>query len=297
EHRTMKRPLSIRLGLVIAIASCGYDAKPPLSPQAQPQVTKTSHAPRCTRPIAGLDARIKTGAILWFGEVHGTEESPRFVGDVACQAAAAGRVQVGLEIPEDEQPRIDRYLRSAGSAEDRAALLDGPFWHHHDGRSSTGMVALLEQLRGLRTAGARIDVVPFDIASSAERATAMVDRDTAMAEQVARKRDPAAVFVGLSGNVHSRRTKGTRWNPELVPMVAQLVVRGLPITTFDVSSNGGSFWACIATGPSDPPQCGTHQSSRHEPGDPWTLGPAVDDSHDGTYRVGAVTAAAPALPD
>lgn len=267
----MNRPLATVL--VLALASCSH----------------RSHVPSCARPIAGLEARIQRGAILWFGEVHGTEESPRFVGDVACHAASAGRVQVGLEIFEDEQPRIDRYLRSDGGAADRAALLEGAFWHQHDGRSSTGMAALLEQLRALRAAGAAIEVVAYDVPSP--------DRDTTMAEHVARTRDPAAVFVGLSGNIHSRRTKGTPWNAELVPMVAQLVARGLAITTFDVSWNGGTYWACVSTKPNEPPQCGSHEISRHEPGDPWTLGPARDASHDGVYRIGRATAAPPARPE
>lgn len=276
----MKRSLAA-LGSLFALASCNQP--PPLGHTALPSQTR-----RCPRPIDGLDARIKPGAILWFGEVHGTEESPRFVADVACHAAAANRVQVGLEIPQDEQQRIDLYLLSGGGAGDRAALLEGAFWQQHDGRSSTAMVALLEQLRVLRRAGAAIDVIAFDGASE--------DRDAAMAEHVARTRDPGAVFVGLSGNIHSRRTKGTRWNPELVPTVAHLVARGLAVTTFDVSSNGGTFWACIGTSPTDPPTCGTHESRRQEPGTPWSLGAARDDSHDGVYRVGSVTAAAPARP-
>jgi hypothetical protein len=97
-------------------------------------------------------------------------------------------------------------------------------------------------------------------------------------------------------NDHSRRTKGTPWNPELVPMVAQLVAHGLAITTYDVSVNGGTFWACIATSPTGPQQCGTQEAHQRDPGDPWSLGPARDASHDGVYRIGAATAAAPAVP-
>ena len=128
----MKRTLA-----ALVLAACSH--APPVQHVAAPI------PPACTRHVAGLDALIKSGAILWFGEIHGSEESPRFVGDVACRAAAAGHVQVGLEIAGDEQARIDRYLRSAGSPADRAALLDGPFWHQHDGRSSTGMAGATKQ--------------------------------------------------------------------------------------------------------------------------------------------------------
>jgi hypothetical protein len=272
------------LAALVLVAACSHS--PPPVARAAPPAAKP---PACARPVAGLTAQLKAGAILWFGEIHGSEESPRFVGDVACAAAAAGRVQVGLEIPGDEQPRIDAFLKSAGSPADRATLFAGPFWRHHDGRTSTGMAALLEQLRVLHAEGAALDVVAYDVPEAD-------DRDTAMAEQIAKRRDPAAVFVGLSGNIHSRRTKGTPWNADLVPMVAQLVARGLAITTYDVSWNGGAFWACIATSPTAPQDCGPHESHQHEPGEPWTLGPARDASHDGVYRIGAATAAAPAVP-
>jgi hypothetical protein len=238
-------------------------------------------APTCERSIAGLDARIAPGAILWFGEMHGTEESPRFVGDVACRAAQRGRVQVGLEIPNAEQAQIDRYLASDGKPADRAALLDGGFWRIHDGRSSEAMAALFEHVRVMRAAGAIVDVIAYDVPEA-------FDRDAAMADLVARERDPKAVLVGLSGNFHSRRVRG---KPAVEPMVARLVARGFSITTFDVAANGGTFWACMDTG------CGIHDNEHADTGEPWTLGPPRDASHDGVYRVGKTQASLPARPD
>ena len=241
----------------------------------------------CANPIAGLDAHIAPGRLLWFGEMHGTEESPRFVGDVACQAARSGRVQLGLEIWGDEQARIAAYVRSDGTAADRAALLDGPFWVQHDGRSSHAMVALLERVRLLRRDGASIDVVAYDVPYA-------LDRDKAMADSIQNMRDAKAVFVGLSGNIHSRRTTGTPWNRDLVPTIAHLVARNLPVATFDVSSDGGMMWACMSTENHDA-VCGEHPNRKGSvPGTPWTLGPARDDTHDGVYFVGPTKATAPA---
>ncbi|MGE5181931.1 MAG: hypothetical protein ACM31C_07705 [Acidobacteriota bacterium] len=231
----------------------------------------------CEREIAGLDAHLAAGAIAWFGELHGTEQSPRFVGDVACQAARRGKVQLALEIPSDEQPRLDRFL---GDGE-RAPLLDGPFWRGRDGRSSEAMLALLERVRDLRAAGAAISVVAYDAPGEA-------DRDAAMASFVARARDPGAVMVALSGNVHSRRTSFGA----IEPAVARLVARGLTVTTFDVSSTGGTFWACVER--DGHLVCGEQRQHRGEPGEPWTLGPPRDASHDAVYRVGETTASRPA---
>jgi hypothetical protein len=242
----------------------------------------------CDRSVPGLDAHLARGKLLWFGEMHGTAESPRFVVDAACHAARLGRVQLGLEVPGAEQARIDAFLRSDGSPAARTALLAGPFWDVRDGRSSEAMFDLVDRTRRLRASGATIDIVAFDGPAR--------DRDAAMADVVAKTRDPEAIFIGLSGNVHSRRTKGTSWDPEYVALVAHLVARGLPITTWNVSANGGSFWGCVSKGPDDEPTCGEHPNSGSETGDPWTLGPARDESHDGVYRVGPTTASPPARP-
>ena len=115
----------------------------------------------------------------------------------------------------------------------------------------------------------------------------------AMAQQVMKLRDPKAIFVALSGNVHSRRTKGTQWDPDLVPTVAHLVAAKLPVVTFNVSPHGGKMWACMST-PDHEPVCGEHDMHDGGPGEPWTLGPARDNSHYGVYYVGPTTASYPA---
>lgn len=261
--------LVVLLGL-LALAACGANSTKSFS---------------CERPIAGLDAQLGAGRVIWFGEMHGTEESPRFASDAACQAAKQGPVQLGLEIWRDEQPRIDRYLKSRGDKAARDALLAGPFWAQHDGRSSRAMVSLIDRMRVLRGQGAPISIVAYDVIDKP-------DRDLAMAEAVLAARDPKARFVGLSGNIHSRRAK---WH-DLVPLVAHLVAKGVTVATHDVSASGGTLWGCVSTDDHEP-VCGEHpMGNDDESGAPWSLGAARDDAHDGIYFVGATTAAAPARP-
>lgn len=231
----------------------------------------------CPRKIAGLSTN--PGDILWFGETHGTEESPRFVGDVVCQIARLDSVQLGLEIPQDEQMRIHQYLMDG----DRAALIAGPFWSLRDGRSSQAMLSLLDRVREMRERGGRIEVVAFDAGGA--------DRDQAMAKAVSGARNPNGVFVALSGNTHSRKTQrdGT------TPAVAHLVAEKLPVRTHDVVASGGTMWGCVSTDPTARPACGEHPNGgAGAPGTAWTLGPAGDPSHDATYRVGPTTASPPA---
>jgi hypothetical protein len=170
------------------------------------------------------------------------------------------------------------------STGERDRLLSGPFWAQHDGRSTTAMVDLLDRIRWLRRAGANIDVVAYDV-------TDQPDRDQAMAIKVLTARDARGVFIGLSGNIHSRHTK---WN-EVTPLVNHLVDAKLAVKTHDVSSAGGTMWACMAT-PDHEPVCGEHPNSNHGAGTPWTFGPARDASHDAVYYVGATKAAFPAKP-
>jgi hypothetical protein len=236
-----------------------------------------------------IDAHLAPGVMLWFGEVHGTEQSPRFFGDVATYAARTWRVQLGLELPRDMQTQVDAYLRSDGEAAAQAALLDGVFWRWEDGRSSDAMLALLERIRALRAAGTRIDIVAFDVRTDDE--CDANTRDAAMAVCLNTARDDAAVLIVLSGSNHARRTSGAWWDPDFVPAAAQLVARGLPIKSFDVAASGGTHWGIV--GDIDSPRCGVHEIGVAAPGEPWTLGPSHDDAFDGVYFVGMTTASLP----
>ena len=117
------------------------------------------------RPIPGLDPLLTHGRVLLLGEIHGTDQAPRFTLDVVCAAAAADLpVIVGLEIPTREQPLVDRFLASTGAPGDRPALLRGSHWQsdYQDGRGSAAMADLLDGLRRLRQQGRKVRVVLFD---------------------------------------------------------------------------------------------------------------------------------------
>ena len=130
----------------------------------------------------------------------------------------------------------------------------------------------------------RVDIVLFD--------DPIEDRERAMAKQVMKKRDGKAIFIALSGNIHSRKQPPPQ-RPDLVPAVAHLVAAKLPVKTFDASANGGTFWGCVSTDDHEP-VCGVHENGKGADGKPWTLGPAPDAAHDGLYFVGTTNASHPA---
>jgi hypothetical protein len=237
----------------------------------------------CADGFVDLQRWLSEG-LLVFGEYHGTEESPRAIAQTVCAAAAGGKTAwLALEIPRDEQPRLDAFMATG----DEAALLEGPFWRrdYQDGRSSQGMLGLLREVRRMRAAGRDVHVLAFDVPSTG--GTAGEDRDAQMAARVAQARTqaPAEPMVLLVGNIHAtRRLKIPR------SMVWHLVKQGVSLKTLNIASRGGTAWMCGAT-------CGVDPVSGEDLGpDPRVLETpeAVKAGYDGLWYVGSLTASPPA---
>jgi hypothetical protein len=279
-HHARMRSFSF---LLFVIAACGADS-------STRTVTSQVAVSATCRAIDGVAALLEPGATIVFGENHGTAEAPRFVGDVACHAAKRAPVTLALEIPRDEKARIDLYLSSAGTSADRDALLDGPFWHREDqdGRSSEAMLALIERARVDRLA-----IVAFDIADGVAPTT----RDRDMAEQLAaaRKAAPDRIFVGLTGNYHSRKTVGAPWDPAAVFMARHLEELGVAVTTLDVARDGGGAWVCMMADDGVHVDCGAHEAPPKPRARTWFVEIGDTEGHDGTYVVGPTTASPPAV--
>jgi hypothetical protein len=237
----------------------------------------------CGAAPAGLPDILHPGALVVFGEVHGTVETPAFVANVACHAALSGtEVAVGMEISRELQPALDRFLASTGRPEDLAALLQGEHWHSEDGRASKAYVAVIEQVRALRRSGQQARVFLFD-ATEADSG----DRDQNMAANIAAQADKNAqgITLVLTGGLHAR-TDSERW------MSWHLARRFPGLRTLNVAFSGGSAHVCL-TGD----QCGvlTEMSGKD-------LGPAPfvelfaapdDQGYGGRFYVGGAVTASP----
>ena len=212
-------------------------------------------------------------------------------------ALTEGRsVLLGLEIPREEDPAVQAYVGSAGSAENRSALLAGPFWTTavRDGRQSGAMVDLLDRVRVAKTLGMPIDVVLLDQSDVA-------DRDQAMAERlVAAVADhPGAVTITLTGDVHSRMVKGTEFDAAYEPMGFRLERSLRPglVRSLDVRHTGGTAWICI-----DDDSCAARPVDANTPAGASPSALSVQllhersvDGYDGTYFVGELVASLPAV--
>lgn len=245
---------------------------------------------------------VELGSIVLVGEVHGTAEAPAFVGALACNAARkAGRLGLvlGVEMPHSDQPALDAFFALDSPAAARRELLSAGLFTDvwQDGRDSRAVVSLLEDLRRWRRAGLAIlpiafDVSPGDGATGAARETAMAERIAAAAE-----RHPGATVLVYTGNLHSRTAKGVPWDPDLLPMGAQLKRRYPRLRSVDFASAGGSTWACIMAAEGGAQECAEHALSGRDRGDrPFVeLWSEPDErGYDGIYYLGPISASPPA---
>ncbi|XXF79087.1 hypothetical protein P2318_04855 [Myxococcaceae bacterium GXIMD 01537] len=272
------------------------------SVRSVPAKPSPAMAVECGMPIIGLAPRARAGSVLLMGELHGTQEVPRFVAQSACQSAQAGTpVTVGLELPVENQERIERFLASAGTEADWRALMDAPFWRSPfpDGRGSEAVANLLEQLRGLRASGMDVRAFAFDHPEARGQA-----REDAMAKAVLSrvKAGPERFYMVVSGNVHPRTKKGLPWDREYRPMGLLLseALDSDDVVALDMAYDSGSAWICAA----DPKaangrlECGVRTAKGRDNGDrPFIhlFKSRTDDGFHGVFYVGKVSASVPAV--
>lgn len=274
----MKRTLLVLL-LVLPVA---------LTAWAQPR-------PALSCPdVPGLAPLLKPGHVVLLGEMHGTNESPAFLLDAVCAALRDGLgVTVGLEMPRSESARVDAFLTSPGGTEAEQRLLQGPIWQssYQDGRASRAMLDLIERLRAYRAAGLPVRVVLIDDPSAPQ------GRDRAMSERIqdALAAAPDNLFLNITGNVHNRLTRGTRWNADYEPMgyLLRQSMDASRIISLNVAHGGGEAWVCFGNTPSS---CGIKpMRGRGDEGHGVVLleEPEGQPYH-GSYHVEQLTASIPA---
>ena len=264
----MRLPAAILLLLVLDLAGC---ASSPSSPGTVAYL---------------LPPALRGADVIVIGEVHGTNEAPRAVGDVVAQLARLGPVALALEIPRDIDRDLRAYMASDGGPGAREALLRGAFWQRRpaqqDGRGSVAMFALIERMRVLRASGADVRIAAFDAASGAGAV-----HERTLADQATLEMRAGQVLVVLTGNVHAIHYPG-----EAVPPRGESMAKMMPqpVVTLVARGRGGSAWTCIRR------ECGSHEGMA-EYQDASRDG-RIDlhriDGYDGEIFIGPVTASPPA---
>jgi hypothetical protein len=265
-------------------------------PVAKSEAAEGAAAGAQCAAIDGLDQVVSRGAVLVLGELHGSQESPAFVGEVVCHAAAAKMsVTLALELLDSEKPGIDAYLSSGRSDANREQLIGAGTWSndYQDGRTSQAMLSLIDRVGSLRDGGAAVTIELFDRRgwSSSQ------ERDRLMAEALAGVVDSTAsdVVIVLTGNIHSRVSRGTPWIKDYEPMTylaATQIDRNL--VTLDVAHAGGTAWICNG---SEPSSCGVKGVGGRSEENALMIELGADPAvtgHYGWYHVGPLSASRPA---
>jgi hypothetical protein len=255
-------------------------------------------AVECGAPIIGLPPEVKPGRVLLLGELHGTQEVPRFLAQSACQTAANGTpVTVGLELPVESQQRVAAFLRSGGTQEDWMKLMEAPFWRnpYQDGRSSEAMANLLEQLRKLRAQGLDVDAFVYDHPGLQGQ-----KHEDAMAATVLSqvRQAPGRFFLVVSGNIHPRTLIGLPWDPIYRPMGLLLSGKVESVLALDMAYNSGTAWICSVEGKKQKLDCGVRPARGKDNGDRFFVhrfDKRNKEGYHGIFYVGAVTASPPAV--
>ncbi len=194
-------------------------------------------------PLALINT-LKDKQLILLGEIHGTNEMPAYAGKIIEALALNQKVLVGIEYPIDIQSQIDVFMKTG----DTSQLRETFFFQepdYHSGRGSQAMLRLLDSLRSY----SNVEVFCFDIPLSYKGKT----RDTDMAVNILAKLQsenyPQAVLY--SGNIHSRLTIGTPWNPTTQNMGAEILRLSNNHYNIDNTdnlvfrANEGSSWSCM----------------------------------------------------
>lgn len=205
-------------------------------------LTACVHQPHisCGAPISIPDA-VYAARVLLLGEIHGTEEMPRFAGDLACNFVARGQsVVLALEFPHNEQMKIDAYLESDGGKNSRLALVDSKSWRQLvDGRATVAIANAIEKIRLLKRAGYDARVLAMDNSWGIPNLPGT--RDEVMArfiDEAAKRLAPSGAVIVLSGNAHAARRAQSRGSKVNTPMGHLLKTND--VISFNVSYDGGT---------------------------------------------------------
>jgi hypothetical protein len=210
-------------------------------------------------PVDILLSEYDPKSVLIIGEYHGTKETPALVFELANKLSVEQAVTIGLEIPTQEQQRIDNFLLSNGDSHAKSEILKGPFWQKptqsSDGRRSQAMLQLLDSIRNFKSKD--IYIIALDDESFHKKNK---DRRQGLAERIIKTAKNTEAFIVLMGNYHARVTpinssvtsEGQKIEKPPLPTAARL--GELSVTSVKVDSCDKGFWGCFKPGSCGPIQ-------------------------------------------
>lgn len=263
------------------------------------------HSPRQTLtcdPYTGTEALLSraSGHVIVLGEMHGTNQSPEAVQQIACAALARGEpVRIGLEAVSYQGASLDAALDQPFDEE--ATFQAAPLmWTSLDGRGTAAVLNLLKQVGQWRADGHEVSVFAFDAMVKGPFSPAA--RDTAMAENV----DQAlsgfdGVAVLFTGSFHAQKQPFEYAGETFTPMASMIRVR--PVLALEMLHGGGEAWVNASIEQEDGTLVDSIGPLKMGPNGPTdsaartiTLTSRTPESYDGAFFTGPITASPPAFP-
>lgn len=233
---------------------------------------------------------------VFIGDMHGTVESPAFLGALACHVVKSGQsLVVAMEYDARDQAVLDRFLVTADADEAVTLLISTAHWTGNvDGRASSAMRDALVDIRSYARAGGDVELVAYDL-----RVATWQERDPASAEYIRQKRsaDGAdAYWIVFGGNVHARKIKGlpvanpTPDDENHEPL--GYLIKDWGLIHLNADYRGGALWGCAG-----PDGCAVQEFGSpcdvDCPPNPVIRLHHAHPAYDGTYDVGKLTVSKP----
>ncbi len=181
--------------------------------------------------------------VLFFGEMHGTQEVPRLIATLLPDLALLGYRGLALEMPADTREPLAAW--GADTAQPVPAFFATP---SYDGRGNAQALALVRA--ALQSDASLWELFCFDAAPD-QKWDGWTARDAGMANNLAdqrRKHCPGDKVVAICGNMHSRLVRKSApgdWAYDFWPALAAVVTErepSLAVRSVNVVFRTGTFY-------------------------------------------------------
>ncbi len=258
--------------------------------------------------------------LIVFGELHGMNEAPQFVGDMLCHDIVQnGNTVLALGYSKNMRADIDTYLAEPDEIKALTAILSTDNWSAglQDGRTSQAMFGLITIVKQLQAKGYDAELALFISENNGVARDPNVSRsvyaqrhEKDMADNLIKivkaniSNGKRGHVIALVGNVHARRGMGKFTNPPY-----DLMAKFLPEkSTLTINNNytAGTSWNCVGNSETNEIDCGVHENGSYLADVFKTNGlPNMERAlhsfgenkkgYDGYYFIGKSTASLPAM--
>jgi hypothetical protein len=275
----------------------------------------------CSMPAGWAQIAARKPRFVVFGEYHGTQEAPAFIGDIACALVARGQsVLVAVE-HDATQNAAFQAAWSLGQTQFEDALQKAGWAGREDGVGSETMFRLLVRLHSLKDQGYPIGIVAFNGTrddAQRERFKSLPGQGSHEAAQAENIHDAAETYpydkvLVLTGNLHARKHPVERGGISFKPM-AMVLGASNSVVSLNMQAASGSRWNCTLKPGREPPpgmpimsdaiECGIHPfrgSADLKRSNFMSLKPLpnikTDIDYDGFFWLGHVHGSKPAVPN